>query len=564
MQHPKSLALLGAVCSFTVVAAGGVPRGVGPEFISHYQNEDVFSCIGNPSITISLDRVNDDTCDCPDGSDEPGTAACAFIDPLSPEQPLIGSASGTTNTTNSLPGFWCTNKGHIGAYIPFAYVNDGICDYDVCCDGTDEGAHVNGVKCENRCAEIGKEYRRLAEERRENVEKASVKKREMLQQASALLQQAEARVAELEREIKLLEAKKEDLQRKYDQAKSEDRGKLVKSDGGPGGKLGVLVSLAKDRVEELRETLRLVKEDREAVRSKKNELETILKEFKEGYNPNFNDEGVKAAVRSFEDYAAREASADKSEVIESDINEILKEDDETNGVNWKAFDELSDDTDILYDFDAYIPPFIRGVVHDKIKVIRKWLIDNGVIADASKDGSESSAVRAAREAVEAAEQDLRSKNRDLEQARSDLQQKDYGPSDIFRSIKGKCAEIDAGEYTYELCWLEKTLQKSKKGYASTNMGNFERIDVEIADEEERVDGKSLGSGPRMVMRYENGQTCWNGPQRRTNVWLGCAEKEEIWRVTEAEKCVYKMEVGTPAACEHGEAVKNSQQEKDEL
>lgn len=217
---------------------------------------------------------------------------------------------------------------------------------------------------------------------------------------------------------------------------------------------------------------------------------------------------------------------------------------------------------IVYDFDAYIPPFIRGFVHDKVKVVRKWLIQNGVIADAANDGSESSAVKAAREAVEAAEQDLRNKNRDLEQQRSDLQ-KDYGASDIFRAIKGKCAEIDAGEYIYELCWLEKTLQKSKKGHASTNMGNFERIDIVIADEEDRVDGKSLGSGPRMVMRYESGQACWNGPQRRTDVWLGCAEKEEIWRVTEAEKCVYKMEVGTPAACEDQGAAKPSDN-KDEL
>ncbi|RFU78170.1 kinase c substrate 80k-h [Trichoderma arundinaceum] len=562
MQHPKSLALLGAVCSFTVAAAGSVPRGVGPEYIAHYQSKDVFSCIANPSITISLDRVNDNTCDCPDGSDEPGTAACAFIDPLSPEQPLIGSSSGTTNATHALPGFRCANKGHIGTYIPFSYVNDGICDYDVCCDGTDEYGGVNGVKCENRCGEIGKEYRRLAEERRKNVEKAGIKKKEMLKEAAALRQNAEARVAELEKEIKLLEVKKDDLQRKYADAQREDRGKLVKSEGDAGGKLGVLVGLAKSRVEELREALRLVTEDRETLRSKKNELEAILKQFKEDYNPNFNDEGVKSAVRAFEDYAAREASADQSEFLESDINEILKEDDETNGVNWKAFDELSDDTDILYNFDAYIPPFIRSVVHDKIKLIRNWLIDNGMIADAAKDGSESSAVRAAREAAEAAERDLTNKNRDLEQERSDLQ-KDYGPSDIFRSIKGKCAEIDAGEYTYELCWLERTLQKSKKGHASTNMGNFDRIDVEIADEEDRVDGKSLGSGPRMVMRYENGQACWNGPQRRTHVWLGCAEKEEIWRVTEAEKCVYKMEVGTPAACEYEEAVKKSN-EKDEL
>ena len=65
------------------------------------------------------------------------------------------------------------------------------------------------------------------------------------------------------------------------------------------------------------------------------------------------------------------------------------------------------------------------------------------------------------------------------------------------------------------------------------------------------------------MRYDNGQGCWNGPQRRTDVWLGCAEKEELWRVSEAEKCVYKMEVGTPAACEPAEA-KAAHAGKDEL
>lgn len=190
-------------------------------------------------------------------------------------------------------------------------------------------------------------------------------------------------------------------------------------------------------------------------------------------------------------------------------------------------------------------------------------MDNGMIADEAKTGSESSAARAAREAVEAADQELGNKERELQQEKTDLD-KDYGPSGIFRSLKGKCAEIDAGEYTYELCWLDKTMQKSKKGHAATNMGNFERIEIAMADEDERVDGKSLGSGPRMVLRYENGQTCWNGPQRKTNVWLGCAEKEEIWRVTEAEKCVYKMEVGTPAACEDEEPAAPKDSGKDEL
>ncbi|KAM0475933.1 hypothetical protein ACHAPX_006815 [Trichoderma viride] len=561
MQHPKSLALLGAVCSFTVAAAGSVPRGVGPEFASYYQNNDVFACIANPSIKISLDRVNDGSCDCPDGSDEPGTAACAFIDHLSPEQPLIGSPTGTTNTTQSLPGFWCANKGHLPSYIPFSYVNDGICDYDVCCDGSDEYRHANGVKCADRCAEIGKEYRKLAEARRKSAEKASVIKQQMLKEAKELRQEVERRITILEQDKRNIEARKADREREYAEALKEDSNRVVKKEGA-GGKLGVLVSLAKDRVEELREALRLVTEDREVLRAKRIELEAILKQFKEDYNPNFNDEGVKAAVRSWDDYAAREAESDQAEFHESDINEILKEDDETNGVNWKAFDEFGEDTDVLYNFDAYLPPFIRNVLQEKLKSLRKWLVANGLIAATPSDGSESKEVRTAREYAEAADVDLRNKIRDLEADQSDLQ-KDYGPSDIFRAIKGKCAEIDSGEYTYEVCWLDKTMQKSKKGHGSTNMGNFDRIDIEMADDDERVDGKSLGSGPRMVMRYNNGQTCWNGPQRRTDVWLGCAEKEEVWRVTEAEKCVYKMEVGTPAACEYeGDAINSHK--KDEL
>lgn len=168
---------------------------------------------------------------------------------------------------------------------------------------------------------------------------------------------------------------------------------------------------------------------------------------------------------------------------------------------------------------------------------------------------------AAREAYQSVDSDITFKNNELNEKKKDLE-KDYGRDDIFRQLKDKCVSTDAGEYTYELCWLGKTAQKSKKGGGSTNMGNFDRIDFEESDEEERHDGKGLGRGKRMVLRYENGQHCWNGPNRRTDVWLGCAETEELWRVSEQEKCVYKMEVGTPAACE--EAVEPSARGRDEL
>ena len=183
-----------------------------------------------------------------------------------------------------------------------------------------------------------------------------------------------------------------------------------------------------------------------------------------------------------------------------------------------------------------------------MNTLRVWLIENGMLADSSSGKGETVLVKAAREAYEGAEGELTTKQRELSDQQADLE-KDYGADDIFRQLKGKCVSTDAGEYTYELCWLDRTTQKSKKGGAATNMGNFVRFDEDEADEEERHDGKGLGRGRRIVLRYENGQHCWNGPNRRTDIWLACAETEELWRVSELEKCVYKMEVGTPAACE---------------
>lgn len=80
------------------------------------------------------------------------------------------------------------------------------------------------------------------------------------------------------------------------------------------------------------------------------------------------------------------------------------------------------------------------------------------------------------------------------------------------------------------------------------MGNFVHITSVTVDEALPADGKGLGSGERIALKYENGQHCWNGPNRSTLVVLGCAEKDEIWKIVEEEKCVYRMEVGTPAVC----------------
>ncbi len=93
-------------------------------------------------------------------------------------------------------------------------------------------------------------------------------------------------------EVKNLESKKEELRRKLEEVEASERGKVVKAEG-EGGKLGVLLGLAKNRVRELRDALDKVLDQRDDAQDKVEELENILRKFSEEYNPNFNDEGSK-------------------------------------------------------------------------------------------------------------------------------------------------------------------------------------------------------------------------------------------------------------------------------
>lgn len=90
-------------------------RGLSPEVqklyetrIRHDGPDGSFCCLDD-SRCVPIKTINDDFCDCVDGSDEPGTSACAHQ-----------SGSGGVK-------FWCANVGYLSAEIPRSRVNDGIC-----------------------------------------------------------------------------------------------------------------------------------------------------------------------------------------------------------------------------------------------------------------------------------------------------------------------------------------------------------------------------------------------------------------------------------------------------
>jgi len=98
---------------------------------------DYFKCEKSQK-RILLTQVNDDYCDCPDGSDERGTNACP---------------------TNNY-GFFCYS-----AFIHSSFINDGICD---CCDGSDE--YKTGIKCPYKCTGEPKETTRPPLEYKNQIE----------------------------------------------------------------------------------------------------------------------------------------------------------------------------------------------------------------------------------------------------------------------------------------------------------------------------------------------------------------------------------------------------------
>ena len=223
-------------------------------------------------------------------------------------------------------------------------VNDGVCDYERCCDGSDEWAKVGGTRCDDKCKEIGKEWRKQDELRQKSRNLALKKRKDLVTEAARLRKEVEDRIQTLGTQIQGDEIKVKALEASLAEVERQERGKVIKKPK-EGGKLGLLVQLAKDRIEELRTTLVEVRLQRDVATERVYELEAILSKFKEEYNPNFNDEGVKRAVRGWEDYAARDKAELGNEARDRDLDEILKPEAESGTINWSDW-EHAEESDV--------------------------------------------------------------------------------------------------------------------------------------------------------------------------------------------------------------------------
>uniref|UniRef100_A0A8D0GBS4 PRKCSH beta subunit of glucosidase II n=1 Tax=Sphenodon punctatus TaxID=8508 RepID=A0A8D0GBS4_SPHPU len=158
-----------------------------------YEESKPFTCLDG-SATISFDQVNDDYCDCKDGSDEPGTSACP---------------NGR---------FHCTNAGYRPQYVPSSRVNDGICD---CCDTTDE--YNSGVVCENTCKEMGRKERETLQQMAEVAREGFRLKQALIDEASKGREEKQGKLAELQEGKKSLEEQVETLKTHKEAAEKPEK-----------------------------------------------------------------------------------------------------------------------------------------------------------------------------------------------------------------------------------------------------------------------------------------------------------------------------------------------------
>ncbi|CAJ0570386.1 unnamed protein product, partial [Mesorhabditis spiculigera] len=474
--------LIIAIIGVLIVPAQAEIRGLAPDVATFYKVGKEFACLDG-SLKIPFTQVNDDYCDCPDGSDEPGTSACP---------------NGR---------FYCQNGGHKPLHIfasPIHFLSD-------CCDGSDEWG--SNVKCSNICNELGRAAREEAERRAEIARKGWAVRSEMARQGQDLKTESEVKVEPLRAEREQLVPSRDELEKKKKEA--EDLERSAKDDFRKKweDEKNVKKRARSDQVFDqldLNQDGKLTRDD-----IAKNALfdtngdgivdEEEIKVYltteevdKEQFFTQTYDL-VKIQMRNQADHQKEEKQAPEELAHEDDLDDLEPE------------EEKHDDHHDHHDEDDLPMPEYTDEIKALIAAYEKarddWQEVNTKVSDL---------------------------DRQINDAESFLQQ-DFGPDQAWASLKGKCFDLDEGQYTYKMCPFDKTVQKDRHGHSETRLGEFTGW---------------TGKEPRKYSEqmYEKGQQCWNGPQRSTKVIIECGETEQLVEATEPAKCEYQFRFLTPAAC----------------
>uniref|UniRef100_A0A3B3ZCG7 Glucosidase 2 subunit beta n=1 Tax=Periophthalmus magnuspinnatus TaxID=409849 RepID=A0A3B3ZCG7_9GOBI len=475
------------------------PRGVPLSKRPFYEEGKPFTCLDG-SRTIPFNRVNDDYCDCQDGSDEPGTSACPN------------------------GHFHCTNAGFRPAFIPSSRVNDGICD---CCDTTDE--YNSGATCQNTCREMGRKEKEIFQKLAEVAKEGFLLKQQLIQEAKRGLEEKkvlykfskkdiEAKVESLrtvkeeaekpekeakERHLKAWEEQKAVIRMEKDKAKMAEV--FAELDDDADGSVSVAELLTHSELDPDSDGSFTEVEAQVLLGVEKVDIAAF-----EAVWSNIKDKYISEAKQDIpidppqEENKEPPADTDSEQYPDEDIPE--EDDDEEDDED----DEESDDYKVtIMKNCCFILRFILMLI--SFPVAQK-----------------------ARDEFDEAERALREVDDQIRNIEKEISF-DFGPSAEFGYMYSQCYELTTGEYVYKLCPFNRVSQKPKFGGSETNLGTW---------------GKWAGPEDNIysVMKYEHGTGCWQGPNRSTTVKLTCGNETVITATSEPSRCEYLMEFTTPAIC----------------
>ena len=544
-------------------------RGISPLYISK-MTSDIITC-DNGQLFLNRSCVNDDFCDCDDGTDEPGFSAC------------------------SSSTFHCLNRGYKIVSIPASRVDDGICD---CCDGSDEGTRVN---CPNICDTVAQSEKAHLEKIKTAYEIGSKIREEYIEEvqerskvASMQFEEYKKEVEQKKNEIEIIRERRIREEETEDQEAKLKREQIMEKVSERLGTEILRIDYITQLVSTLFDLLLLTEDDvRDATHTllmPSNEHDDNNDEVPPEDIDTYHNEDVEHEDTVGKDIVPQDEEAEKKRKEEEAISSCLI----TNYTTDPRIHLLC----VHNPTETFLRDLLLHVVQEKnafneFQLIYGYFIINGRMDGAreyaqsmlgtggdeqqqqqqhegqlntcptefsNKEGlctfgndlitllneaekeyvrKEAQEARTSLSNLEASLKAAEAKVIDAERSTRDLQQ--YPDNLAFVALRGQCFKTVDGKFTYDLCLMQSVTQ-SAVGENTVELGRF-------AGFENHDDGK-------VVMKFDGGDHCYAHGPRTATVDVSCGQDNILSDASEPSTCAYQLKFESPAACSSNFAISN--------